>query len=251
MINHLLDRIGFDGVMVPMHVHPEGFAALVDGLRRMQNLDGFIVTVPYKTAMPAYCDELTPAARQVGAVNIVRRHDDGRMTGGILDGDGFVAGLRGAGFDPSGLSAYLAGAGGAACAIAFALLQAGVSRLTIANRTAARARALVERLAIAFPGTTISTGTEDPSGHDLVINATSLGLREDDPLPLDAGHLSANQIVAEIIMKPVRTRLLLAASERGCRLQYGEPMLAAQIELMAAFMGVPLPVAAPGAAPRP
>ncbi len=251
LINRLLERIGFDGVMVPIHVQPDGFAALVDALRQMRNLDGFVVTVPHKTSMPALCDELTPAARLVEAVNIVRRQADGRLSGGILDGDGFVSGLRGAGIDVAGLDVYMAGAGGAASAIAFALAGAGVSRLTIANRTASKAQALIERLSGHFPSIAFALGNGDPRGHALVVNATSLGLQEDDPLPMEADRLDAGQIVAEIIMKPACTRLLSIAIQRGCRIQYGEPMLAAQIELMAAFMGVPLPAAtAPGTPPR-
>ena len=113
-INRLLEARRFDGVMVPIHVGAEGLGAMVDGLRRMNNLGGFVVTVPHKTAMPALCDELTPAAQRIGAVNVVRRTGDGRLVGGMLDGEGFVAGLRSEGIEPAGLATYLAGAGGAA-----------------------------------------------------------------------------------------------------------------------------------------
>ena len=82
-----------------------------------------------------------------------------------------------------------------------------------------------------------SSGTDDPSGHELVINATSLGLRPGDPLPLNVERLTASQTVAEIIMQPAETPLLHAAREKGCRIHFGAPMLACQIELMAAFMG--------------
>jgi shikimate dehydrogenase len=238
-INRLLRERGIDGVMVPLHVGADGLDALVRGLRRMQNLDGFVVTVPHKTAVVALCDELTPVAERIGAVNVVRRLPDGRLRGGMLDGDGFVAGLRREGIEPRGRSAYLAGAGGAASAIALALAEAGVSRLTIANRTPAKVHQLVERIAPAFPGTVFSLGSDDPSGHELVVNGTSLGLGPGDALPLDAGRLDPSQIVAEIIMQPAETPLLAAARARGCRVHPGAPMLACQIELMAAFMGAP------------
>jgi len=240
LINPLFEAHGFDGVMVPIHVSPDDLGALLNGLRAMRNLDGFIATVPHKTAMVAHCDELTEDARRIGAVNIVRRLPDGRLSGGMLDGDGFVAGLRSTGIEPAGRSAYLAGAGGAASAIAFALAANGVARLTIHNRTADKARQLIERVAKARPGLPLAVGTADPSGHDLVVNATSLGLRDDDPLPFDAARLQPDQTVAEIIMQPVETALLKAAQARGCRIQYGKPMLACQIELMAAFMGAPI-----------
>ena len=243
-INRLLDARRFDGVMVPIHVGAEGLAAMVDGLRRMRNLGGFVVTVPHKTAMPALCDELTPAARRIGAVNVVRRSAEGRLSGGMLDGEGFVGGLRSAGIEPAGLSAYLAGAGGAASAIAYALAQAGVSRLTIANRTPAKARELIARLQEDFPGVPMQPGSDDPSQHDLVVNGTSLGLRDGDALPLDTERLSVDQIVAEIIMQPAETPLLRAARAKGCRAHFGAPMLASQVALMAAFMGVPAEEAA-------
>ena len=238
-INHLLDARKFDGVMVPIHVDPEGLGAMVEGLRRMNNLGGFVVTVPHKTAMPPLCDELTPAAQRIGAVNVVRRTAGGRLVGGMLDGEGFVAGLRSAGIEPAGLTAYLAGAGGAASAIAYALAQAGVSRLTVANRTPAKAEELIARLKEDFPGVSMALGSDDPSQHDLVVNGTSLGLRDGDALPLNTGRLSAQQIVAEIIMQPAETPLLQAARAKGCRVHHGAPMLASQIALMAAFMGVP------------
>ena len=239
-INRLFGSHGFDGVLVPVHVGAQGLAAMVEGLRRMQNLGGFVVTVPHKTAMAALCDELTPAAARIGAVNVVRRTADGRLVGGILDGDGFVAGLRGAGIEPAGHSVYLAGAGGAACAIAHALAGAGVACLTIANRTTARAAELVARLKEDFPALVITVGSDDPSGHDLVVNATSLGMQEDDALPLDTGRLAAGQTVAEIIMQPAETPLLRAAAARGCRVHSGAPMLANQLALMAEFMGGPV-----------
>lgn len=239
-INRLLHAQQIDGVMVPIHINSDGLPAMVRGLREMNNLGGFVVTVPHKTAMPAWCDELTPAAARIGAVNVVRRTSDGRLIGGMLDGDGFVAGLRSAGIEPAGLSAYLAGAGGAASAIAFALAQAGVSRLTIANRTPAKAAELIARIASDFPGVHMAVGSDDPSGHDLVVNGTSLGLREGDALPLNVERLSAKQVVAEIIMQPAETPLLRAARQKGCRIHFGAPMLACQVELMAAFMGAPV-----------
>jgi len=235
-INALMAARGYDRVMVPLHVGPEQLADAVQGLRAMRNLDGFVVTVPHKGAIVHLCDSVSLAAEQVGAVNVVRRQANGRLHGDILDGVGFVAGLRRAGIEPSGMTVYLAGAGGAAQAIAYALAEAGVASLTIANRTQAKAEHLASRLAGLFPGATFNVGTADPSGHDLVVNATSMGLRETDDYPCDVHRLTREQVVAEIIMQPEYTPLLLAAAERGCRVHLGRPMLQCQIELMAAAM---------------
>ena len=84
----------------------------------------------------------------------------------------------------------------------------------------------------------VSSQTSDPSGRDLVVNATSLGLKDNDRLPLDAQRLDASQVVAEIIMLPETTALLAAATARGCRVHPGKPMLSCQLDLMADFMGI-------------
>lgn len=237
-INQILAQRGLDGVLMPLHVAPPAFANLVTALRGIKNFGGMVVTVPHKTAMAALCDAISPAAAAVGAVNVVRREADGRLVGDILDGQGFCAGLRQQGIAIEGQSAYLAGAGGAAHAIAFALAEAGVARLTIYNRSAARAEAMIARLATYRPALQVRLGTANPAGHDLVINATSLGMATGDDLPFRANDLTADQLVAEIIMQPALTPLLAAAQARGCRIQYGAPMLACQIGLMADFMGI-------------
>ena len=234
----VFDRRGTDGVLVPMHVPPAGLRDLVQALRSMKNFGGMVVTVPHKTSMVGLCDVVTPEARAVGAVNIVRRESDGTFAGDILDGKGFVEGLSQNGFKLEGLTVLLCGAGGAARAIAFALAQAGIRKLSIHNRTQAAAQQILHGVKTLYPAVETELGSEDPSGFDLVVNATSLGMRAEDPLPLDASRLVPTQVVAEIIMTPKLTRLLERAQAKGCRIQYGLPMLECQIEMMADFMGV-------------
>jgi shikimate dehydrogenase len=237
MMRKVFEQRGIDGVLMPMHVAPKDLSAFTQALRGIQNFGGMVVTVPHKTTIGVLLDEITAAARTVGAVNIVRRDPDGRLFGDILDGRGFVAGLRLHGIEPKGKKILLAGAGGAANAIAFALAEAGATQLAVYNRSADKVRAMFARLAPVYPQVELVLGTRDPQGYDLVVNATSLGMASADPLPLDASLLNAEQTVAEIIMAPALTPLLAAAQARGCRIQYGAPMLACQIELMADFMG--------------
>jgi shikimate dehydrogenase len=237
MMRKVFEQRGIDGVLMPMHVAPKDLSAFTQALRGIQNFGGMVVTVPHKTTIGVLLDEITAAARTVGAVNIVRRDPDGRLFGDILDGRGFVAGLRSHGIEPKGKKILLAGAGGAANAIAFALAEAGATQLAVYNRSADKVRAMFARLAPVYPQVELVLGTRDPQGYDLVVNATSLGMASADPLPLDASLLNAAQTVAEIIMAPALTPLLAAAQARGCRIQYGAPMLACQIELMADFMG--------------
>lgn len=237
VFNALAEAEGLDAVLIPLHATPAGVARLMDGLRAAENFGGFIATVPHKPAMLDLCDDLTDEAARVGAVNCVRREADGRMVGAMLDGIGFVEGLRGAGIDPAGLRAYVAGAGGAASAVAFALAGAGVRKLTVANRTRDKATALCDRIAAAYPGLDLCTDPGDVAGQDLVMNGTSLGMAAGDALPLDVAQLHPGQIVAEAIMEPEMTPLLQAAQAAGCRIHTGLPMLQSQIRLMAQHMG--------------
>ena len=232
----LFARHGVDGILVPLHVTADGLAEVIEGLRHLRNFGGFIATVPHKTAMIGLCDALTREAEQIGAVNCVRREADGRMVGTMLDGIGFVEALRASGMEPRGRNAALAGAGGAASAIAFALAEAGVARLTILNRTADRAQMLAERLRAAHP--TLAVAAEgSQADHDLLVNGTSVGMRPQDATPFDLTALHAGQFVAEAIMEPETTPLLAAAQAAGCRIQKGLPMLERQIALMARHMG--------------
>jgi shikimate dehydrogenase len=236
-LNALMRARGIDGVLVPLHVPADGLRALLAGIRAWQNFGGFIATVPHKPAMIELCDEATPRAKAIGAANAVRRNADGTLSADMLDGDGFIAGLAASGIQTRDAAVFLAGAGGAANAIAFALAAAGIAALTIHNRTARRAQELVDRLAVAYPAFTATVG-DDPHGHDLVVNATSLGMKSGDNLPLDTSRLEERMTVAEIIMQPEMTPLLAAARARGCRIQPGLPMLTGQVEAMVRFLGI-------------
>ena len=238
VFNKVVRARGVDGVLVPFHVSKDDLAACVNGLRRMRNLGGLIVTVPHKVRMISMCDEVTERARRIEAVNVVRREDDGRLVADMLDGEGFVSGLRYGGIEPAGRRVYLAGAGGAANAIAFALAEARVSHLTVANRTTSKAQELCERMREYYPDLRVDVGTDDPHGHDLLVNATSLGLRTSDPLPFDVSRLAPSSIVAEIIMKPAETSLMAVARGKGCCVHPGLPMLQSQIALLADFLKV-------------
>lgn len=241
VMNDYFARHGADAVLVPLHVTESDLAAVWAGLRRLRNLGGLVVTLPHKSAILALCDQVGPSARQVGAANAVRRDADGGMSCEMFDGRGFVSGLLQEGRDPAGRRVLLVGAGGAASAIAFALAAQGCAGLTIANRTAAKGEALAARVKQVFPACEVRSGPADPTGHELIVNATSLGLRAEDPLPLAADKLTPDMTVAEVIMKPETTALLAQAAQRGCSLHHGRHMLDAQVRLLADFIGaVPL-----------
>jgi shikimate dehydrogenase len=237
-LNEMMRQSGSDAVMVPMHVAPTDLKAHLDVLRRWQNFGGFIATVPHKTAMVTLCDRVSDRARAIGAANAIRREPDGSLVADMLDGVGFVDGLKACGIEPHGTAVYLAGAGGAANAIAFALAEAGVGQLTIYNRTRSRAEDLVARLERTYSDLRCVVGSEDPSGHQMAVNGTSLGLRPGDPIPIDVTKLDRGTLVAEIIMEPEMTPLLEKAKAAGCRIHLGHHMLTKQLEAMASFLGM-------------
>ncbi len=225
-----------DMAMVPMDVAPERLEAMVAALRGVENLAGMVVTIPHKAAIAAFCDRLTDAAAMLGVCNIIRREADGRLTGAMFDGEGFVAGLREQGHEPRGKSVLLVGAGGAAAGLAHALAGAGVGRLTLANRSPAKAEALAAALGAAFPGITVDLGPMDPAGYDIAVNGTSLGMHAGDPLPFDPARLSPGTLVAEVVMQPDVTPLLTAAAARGCPTHKGLHMITAQVRLLVDFL---------------
>jgi shikimate dehydrogenase len=225
-----------DAVLVPWQVAPENLAGALEGLQRVENLAGVIVTIPHKGPIAALCDSLSPTAAFLNVANVARRDASGRSHGEMFDGTGMLRGLRRAGHDIAGRRALLIGAGGAAAGVAEALVRAGVERLSIANRSQAKARDLTQRLRVAFPGCQVDVAEADASGCDLVINGTSLGMHAGDPLPVDPRTLAPGALVAEVVMEPDETPFLIAAAERGCVVHKGVHMIECQIELLADFL---------------
>ena len=235
-INPIFVRMGADIVCVPMHVPSPRLEAAWAGLQALENVVGFGVTLPHKQAAHRLCDSLDPLAARMGAVNVVRRERDGTFRGYQFDGRGFVRGLERASHRVEGRDVLMVGAGGAAIAIAFALAEAGVACITVANRTAAKAEALVHLVNDAIGRSVAHVGPAEPRPGQLIVNATSLGLREDDALPLAPDRLDDTMLVAEVIARPETTPLLAAAAARGAATHSGLHMIRGQVDLIAAHM---------------
>ncbi|MCQ0986050.1 shikimate dehydrogenase family protein [Jiella marina] len=226
-------RHGADIACVPFHIPPSGLEAAWAGLKAMPNIVGFGVTLPHKQAILPLCDSLDPLAELGGAVNLVRRERDGSFRGYQFDGQGFLRGLEEQGIGVEGRECLMIGAGGAAIAIAFALEQAGAASLVVANRTEDKAQHLAQTLADRTREGFARAGAPVPETGQLIINATSLGLNADDPLPLDAEKIDATMTVAEVIAEPETTRLLHLARKRGARTHSGIHMIRGQVGLIA------------------
>ena len=175
-------------------------------------------------------------ARQVGALNVIRCHDDGRWVGAIFDGLGCVLGMHWEGNHPANKSVLLIGAGGAGRAIAFAVASAGARTLTIFDVDKRRADDLAKSVAAAS-GCRTQFGAPDPHGCEIVINATPLGMNPGDPMPVDPSGLDPGSIVVDIVNSPEPTPLCRAARARGCRTQSGRPMHEGQAVHALRFLG--------------
>lgn len=231
-----MHELGHDVVCIPLHVSPADFGAFMAVSRTLRNLDGIIATVPHKFSALLACAVASERATFTGAANILRRTADGAWHGDMVDGVGFVAAQRRAGFDPVGRRALLVGAGGAGSAIAFALLEAGVATLAVHDADTQRRDALVARLSERFAGR-VAVGGGDASGFDMVANATPMGMREGDPYPVDVGSLRTGMHVGDVVTVPEVTPLIAAARAAGCTTQTGVGMFNEVLGLMVAFFG--------------
>jgi shikimate dehydrogenase len=234
-------ELKINAVWVPMHVDHEGLKVVVHALRTMKNFRGITVAIPHKPAIGALLDKLSPRAQAAGAVNLVRLDTDGKLSGDIVDGAGFVRGLELRGYSVKGVSVWLVGVGGGGSAIAASLAEAGVGKLYLRDADPARAKAMIERLKQQYPAIRAEVAEAVPERVDFAVNATPVGLKPDDPLPFDPARLPKSAMVCDIIMKPRDTRLLQAAQTRGMCVQHGQHMMDAQVSMYMEFLGLPFP----------
>lgn len=237
--NPYFEREGIDAVVVPMGSRSEDYPHFLKLFFRLSNAHGALVTMPHKVVTTTLVDELMPTAAIAGACNAVRREADGRLTGDMFDGEGFVRGVLRKGRRIDGARALVVGAGGVGSAIAASLAKAGVAGLGLFDTNAGAAEALGGRLRHYYSALAVSTGSNDPAGFDIVVNATPLGMKPGDPLPLDVERLASTTFVGEVVMTQTITPFLAAAQRRGCEVQVGTDMLFEQIPAYLEFFGLP------------
>lgn len=237
IFNPFFEKSGVDAIVVPMAISPADFPSFLPQLCKIGNLRGALVTMPHKKAVIDLADEVSPTARIAGAANALVQRDDGRLVADMFDGAGFVRGVRRSGRQLQGASALVVGAGGVGSAIAASLAEAGVDRMALVDTTEEIIDALATRLSNHYPGIEIRTGSADPVGYDLVVNATPLGMNEGDPLPINMTRVAPTTFVGEVVMKSEITPFVRAARERGCETQIGIDMLYEQIPALLEFFG--------------
>jgi shikimate dehydrogenase len=241
--NGWLAACGIDGVYAPFALHPQGFEAFAEGLRG-GGVSGVNVTLPFKARALAVADVADEAAKAAGAANLLLFRADATVEARNTDGLGLLAAFHDQApeVDFHGAAVVILGAGGAARGALGALLGAGVSQISILNRTEARARELadlfgprVQALPLEKAGAAFELAT-------VLINASAAGLEggEVPVLPLD--RLSAGAVVMDMVYKPLQTPLLRQAQTLGFKTVDGLAMLIGQARpSFEAFFGQPAP----------
>lgn len=238
LFNSAFRRLGVDAVLVPFHVSAKGVAAVLEAFRVGRNFDGLVVTVPHKIAIASLIDEVGPLGRRIGAVNAIRKLPDGRLVGDNFDGLGFVRGLADKGHSLRGRRVVVIGAGGAGSAVTHAILDEGPSTLGVFDVDTVRLASLLGELRMVSSSADIHAARADADGYDVIVNCTSVGMHDGDPLPLAVDHLSGSALVVDIILEPSVTPLLKAAASRGCPTHAGIHMLDGQVDEICRFFGM-------------
>lgn len=225
--NRLIEKLGLNYFYSAYPVQPGAMPKALDGMRAL-GIRGLNVTIPHKEEAFRLCDRLDAYAAGIGAVNTVV-NENGCLRGYNTDAPGFIACLRREGVSTAGKRAALLGAGGAARAVAVGLLQNGVAELRIINRTRERAERLASELAARFPGRVRAAANAD--GVDLLVNATSVGMKNSETPFADFDRLGEGCVVCDIVYCPRETVFLKGAREAGLKTVGGIGMLVYQAAL--------------------
>ena len=234
-LSERMSKRGMNMISLPMEVPEGSLATVLAGLSATKNVDGFSLTMPHKIVGYAHCATLSETSRLVGVVAAVRRNKDGSWHGHTTDGEAFVKAQVTNGARIEGARVLVLGAGGAGSAIIISMLDAGASEVVVNDVDAARARRIVELLKEKV-GDRIRVGSNDPTGFDVVSNATSMGMADGDPLPLDAAKLAPSMFVGDVVAGHGETALIKAAREAGCRTADGDAMVIAVLDVMCDFL---------------
>ena len=212
--NPYFEQADIDVVVVPMGCDVQDFDAFLPLLFKQHNIAGALITMPHKVAVVDLLDHATASVQICGACNAVKR-------------------------DKKGRSALIIGAGGVGSAIAASIAAEGAARIGLYDTEATRATGLGRRLQHHYPDLVVTVGSNDPTGWDVVVNATPLGMVKSDPMPLDVDKLSADTFVGEVVMTSEMTAFLSAAAARGCQTQIGTDMLFEMIPAYLEFFDLP------------
>jgi shikimate dehydrogenase len=235
--NPWFEKHGIDAMVVPMGVKAEDYTLSLRQIFKFSNVRGALVTMPHKVTTIGLADEVSVTARIAGAANALLKRDDGTLLADQFDGAGFARGVARKGFKTRGSRILVIGTGGVGSPIAASLAADGAASISLFDVNAASAEGLASRLKTYYPDMEVRLTSNDPEGFDLVVNATPLGMKSDDPLPFDVTRLAPSTFVGEVVMKQEITPMLKAAIARGCKVQVGTDMLFEMIPAYLEFFG--------------
>lgn len=235
--NPWFEKNAIDAVVVPMGVKASDYPQVLKSLFTLSNIHGALVTMPHKVTTVALLDEVSTTATIAGSCNAIVRRADGTLLGDMFDGTGFVHGAERKGRVMRGACALVVGSGGVGSAIAASLAAAGVAKIGLYDVNDGSSQTLATRLGRYYPNLTVTTGSRDPAGFDIVVNATPLGMNDDDPLPVEVARIESGTFIGEVVMSHEITPFLRAARDRGCEIQVGTDMLFEMIPAYLEFFG--------------
>ena len=237
--NPYFEKAGINAVVVPMGCKAEHFEVFLKSVFQLTNVRGALITMPHKVRTVSLLHDVTATVRVAGACNAVKRDAQGRLVGDMFDGAGFCRGVKRKGFDLKGKRVLVVGSGGVGSAIAASLASEHIAAIGVFDINHSVAEGLAQRLKQNYPQFDVRSDSNDPSGYDLVVNATPMGMSEGDPLPMDVTRIDPATFVGEVVMRTDMTAFLSAAKARGCQVQVGSDMLFEQIPAYLEFFGFP------------
>ncbi len=254
MYNYSFEKLGLDYAYVAFDIRVEQVKEALSAMK-LFHMRGMNVTMPCKTEAAKYMDELSPAARIIGAVNTIV-NEDGKLIGYITDGEGFVNNLKDHGIDVKGKKIAVAGGGGAATAIQVQCALDGARELAVFNikddfftrtlETAEKIRREVPGIAVnVYDIADTAKMTEEMATSDIFVNATIVGMKpmENESVVKDPRAFRPGLVVADAVYNPEETRLLREAKEAGCTCISGKGMLLWQgVSAFKLYTGKDMPV---------
>jgi len=231
MHNAAFKKLGIDAEYQAFEIKPENLKEFIEKASE-RGIRGLNITVPHKETCMAFLDSIDPLADSIGAVNTIVIKD-ARLNGFNTDAQGFITALReGLGFEAKGKSVFIIGSGGASRAVSFGLAENGAGKIVITDLFSEKAASLAENIKRRYPLCKVCVLNskklyikEDLNGADLLVNATPIGLKEDDPFLFDESIFRKGLFVYDLVYNPEKTRLVELARKKGLKASGGLGML--------------------------
>jgi shikimate dehydrogenase len=222
--NHWIKQNNIDAVYEKKQLNESDIEGMIDKVRSGK-IDGINVTIPFKKSVIPFLDQLTLIAKEAQSVNTIFKKDN-KIVGDNTDIAGFEYGLKHINYNVKNKKVFILGAGGVVPSIILALEKLGVFKISLSNRTKEKAEELKK---IYKDLEVINWG--QCTDFDMIINATSLGLKNDDQIELDFSKIKSDKLFYDVIYNPSKTNFLLKGEELGNKIENGKMMFIYQAQL--------------------